>query len=64
MKKTLLRLKKNYAYGIIDWELAKCGCHFYMTSGKIYEMNGIIADDYTLKGKIVRAHLDRFWNDW
>jgi 3'-5' exoribonuclease len=52
LMKNVTAIEKNYAYGIIDWELAKCGAILH-DIGKIYEMNGIIADDYTLKGKLL-----------
>jgi 3'-5' exoribonuclease len=51
--KNIRSIQKNYEmFNNIDWELAECGAILH-DIGKITEMNGLIADDYTLSGKLL-----------
>lgn len=49
----IVAIQDNYMmFSNIDWELAQCGAILH-DIGKIREMNGLIADDYTLSGKLL-----------
>jgi len=47
-----LAIKDNYAYAAIDWDLVVCGAILH-DIGKVIEINGQAASDYTLEGKLL-----------